>query len=396
MDEEQIEQFLKSIPGARRAAKGVILETEDGFFHATGVLTLDPELRQDEAQFVGFCAKNEILRMRNLRNAHDYLLRFRAMAIADAPRMQRVFTSRREAFERNGRVWSLSAYYDTQNEAPKAYVANLPKRSRHLVKGIPSGFAPVREVNALCLKSILGEIVVVSEALRYFYYFMMVYLHGAHYGMSSDDGLRAGLIGIRTIIGSESLDFDIDFRGALPQPTEGIIQRQVNRMIQFTFGHEYSHFLLNHLSDPRSVSDADDQTLKTYSHTHEYEADLQAIKSVSDGRHRAEVSMAAYNVFLCLHLIELLSDDHPEIPTFSVSNTHPKPLERLRSVREGLGDRNQPERGELGQAIKAVRDKKQFLSDAIKTIDQPDLLSQYGSVHMLGLGGKPGVDRIDF
>ena len=239
MNEEDIKKILALVPGARRAADGVIVGDDRGRFHITGMHERDDDLTPEESLFSPFCAKKEIIRLREIKSPHDYLLRFRAIAVVDSPRVSRVMSARRKKFERAGRIWSLSSYYDTLNDVGKRYVSRLSRRERKIARSVPSGFAPLAEANAVCLKSFVGEVIIVSEALRYFYYFMTICLHGARYGIDLTDRADAGLIGLRVMIGSEAQDFDIDPRGTLPPRTEAAIRKHVNAMIEFTFGHEY-------------------------------------------------------------------------------------------------------------------------------------------------------------
>jgi hypothetical protein len=74
MDEEAINKILKEVPGSVRAADGVIIKGEDGsFFHATGFWQKEDleGLTEDEHWFVAFCSKQEIIRLRSLRN-HEW------------------------------------------------------------------------------------------------------------------------------------------------------------------------------------------------------------------------------------------------------------------------------------------------------------------------------------
>jgi hypothetical protein len=396
MDEEQIAKLLKQIPGARRGADGVIIGDERGSFYVTDIGKADSDLSAEEQLFTPFCAKKEIIRLRSLSSAHDYLLRLRANAIADSARLSRVVLSRRKRFERNGRIWSLSAYYDTLNGPAKRYVDRLARRDRALVRAVPFGFAPLLEANAVCLKSIIGDVVFVSEALRYFYYFMTICLFGSEFGIDRPDCADAGVIALRIMKGSEAQDFDIDPRGTLARSTEAVIQRRVDDMIEFTFGHEFAHLLLDHLSltgpPIAAVLDAD---LRTYSHAQEYAADLHAIQAIrKDRAARSALTIAAYNVFLYLHMIDLMSAENSDVPHFSVSDTHPAPLDRLRSLREKLHDRASELEHEM--AIEAVHVMKEILLERIRGSARNDLLTMYGSVYLHGLGGKPRQDRIDF
>ncbi|WP_155772476.1 MULTISPECIES: M48 family metalloprotease [Mesorhizobium] len=397
MDEEKIRQALILFPGSRRAANGVIVGDEEGSFYITDFGPRDEELTPEEDFLVPFCAKKEIIRLRSLKTSHDYLLRLRAITIADSSRLNRVMIERRKKFERGGRIWTLSGYYDTFNKYHRNYILKIPHKDRKALRSVPSGFVPLIEANAICLKSVLGEVVIVSEALKYFYYYMTICLHGTRYGILPEDCVNAGLIGLRVMVGSEAQDFDIDPRGILPKPVEAAIRQSVDAMVEFTYGHEYAHFLLGHLSSVAELRMADrneDQII--YEHAFEYEADLHAIRVVTNRDYRSKLAVAAFNIFLYLYLIEFMAVEHSDVPNFAVSRTHPAPLDRLRNLRETLGNKDLPKRHELGMAIFEVRRMASIILERIKASSRSDVLTAYGSVYMHGLGGKERRDRIDY
>jgi hypothetical protein len=157
MDEIQIKELLTKIPGAKRAANGVIIPGEDGTFWY-GVKILKKEemngLTEEETFFVGFCAKSEIIRLRSLKNAHDYLLRIRAYAIVDKMRAYRVMLARKQKYTANGKPWSLSNYYHSKDYYHKSYIDRLFPRDSKRVKKLPSGLAFIQEANAICMRSL--------------------------------------------------------------------------------------------------------------------------------------------------------------------------------------------------------------------------------------------------
>lgn len=404
MDEEQIKRALAAIPGARRGADGVLIEKElDGqlyTFYATGVRIPDPDLTLEEGFLVGWCTKKEILRLRSISTTHDYLLRFRVNAIADSSRLTRVMAKRRKDFERASRQWTLCSYYDSLNVAIKSYKQRLPRQLRKRLSNVPAGFAPLVEVNAICLKSLVGEVIIISEALRYLYYYTTISLYGLNYGLQLEDCLDAGVLAVRLMLGTEAMDFDMDPRGTLPPRVEAEIQSKVDHMIEFTFGHECAHLLLGHLAgDGVATGHAKNVSpeQQLYSFENEYAADLAAIRMLGgEMETRRDLSIAAYNVFWYLHLVELLSEDFPDIPHFSVSETHPSPLNRLWALRKALGDKGQPSTAHLERVTQSIQNARKWIRERIRTSPQGDLLTMYGSVYLRGLGGKEREDRIAY
>ncbi|KPD20289.1 hypothetical protein [Idiomarina zobellii] len=86
----------------------------------------------------------------------------------------------------------------------------------------------IQEVNALCIRSLAGDVVVVSEGLEHFYYYMSVAFYGIDFGLEPIDVRDSLLIAIRIITGAETLDFDIDPRGELPSDIDKRIQEYVD------------------------------------------------------------------------------------------------------------------------------------------------------------------------
>lgn len=75
MDNKVIDEIISKFPGAKRAAQGVVFPTGDGgLFQLMAMHTSEAleGLSSDETFYLAFCAKKEILRLRELRNPHDY------------------------------------------------------------------------------------------------------------------------------------------------------------------------------------------------------------------------------------------------------------------------------------------------------------------------------------
>lgn len=392
MKEEDVRHLLDIIPGAKRGAEGVVVELEGGgILHYTGMEPVDPDLTTDEQFYTEFCSKNEIIRLRSLRTSHDYMLRVRAEAIVGSARIQRAFRHRRRLFEERGRLWSLTNYYNHRNQDAKRYIARLRRPHQKILKSIPYGLAPLNEANAVAMRSVLGEIVLVSENLHYFYYFMNIAMYGGQYDLEVRDRVDAAIIALRLMRGSESFDFEIDPRGNLPPHLEQMIQNLCRRQMEFTFGHEFAHFLEGHLA-----SDATGSPTKVYSFECEFTADRQAVLLVSsDRKGRGHLSCGAYDVLLYLHFLELAAEAG-HTPKFSISDTHPSALERLRNVRERLDDAGQPDRATLGRNIREIRRMIEFVGKRLEFSERPDLLTFYGSMYLPGFTERLRQDRIEF
>jgi hypothetical protein len=394
MKEDLIRELLK-LSGARRAAQGVIVKGLDGYeLHITDAVQIRKGFSIEEASHLAFCTQSEIIRLRELRTSHDYLLRLRVNAIAEAPRSRRVMIARREKYEARGRRWSLTQYYHGMDGPQRAYIKLLPRSDQRRVKAVPSGFALMNEANALCIKSLLGEVVVASEALRHFYYFMTIGFFGDMAGIKMDDRLVALLIAARIMIGSEALDFDLDPRGTLPANVEKWIQNVIELQTQFTFGHEYAHYL-GHLSSSEVdlSTPADSIKAKTFSLDAEYAADFAAIDLVANNGARTKLARAGYAVLLYLSFLQAMTI-LPEMTRFSLSTTHPDPRERIRALCLSLGKKSPLDRKALESAIDTV---DQYSTNLLQRMqDEKGAWTVYGSIYLPSYTTKMRRDRTDF
>lgn len=392
MTEEEIRRLLDDIPGAKRAADGVIIEGEDGLsFHITGFNKIDADLHPSEQFLTGFCSKHEILRLRDLRTAQDYLLRLRSESIAKSPRAIRTFGRRRAAFEKNGRLWSLTGYYSSINKDAKRYIERLPRKHRKRVASIPYGLAPINEANAVALNSILGDLVLVSENLRYFYYFMNIALYGLSHGIEGVDCTDAATIALRIMLGSESFDFDLDPRGTLPPDIENHLQTLTARQMEFTFGHEFAHLIEGHLTEKTDSVDT-----RTYAFECEFSADRQAVLLPRTNRKTYQMlALGACDVLLYLHFLECASL-RGMLPKFSVSSTHPPALERLRSALDAFEPKVGAYREAVKESIEAVELMAENVERRTKDAERSDILTFYGSMYLAGYTDRLLRDRVDF
>ncbi|PFG10683.1 hypothetical protein [Marinobacter sp. LV10MA510-1] len=404
MDEEKVRHLLSAIPGAKRAAEGVIIPGEGGqLFHLRNIITCKETegLSRDEAFFIEFCSRNEILRLREISGPHDYLLRLRANAIVNNPRAVRVMASRKKDFEKGGRPWALTHFYHSKDFFHKKYIKNLSRSNAKIVKGTPSGLAFIPEANALCMRSLVGDVVVVSESLEQFYYFMNIAFYGNQLGIEMIDSVDALLIAVRIMNGVEALDFDIDPRASLPIETERELNNLVSNQMQFTYGHEYAHLLCGHISSPETAFDHDSSSsnylgdLQTYNHSLEFQADLCALTNIYRSQEAFQnIAQGAFSVLLYLHFLEEANVSFG-IKKFSVSETHPTSLDRVYNLHEGLGKKSPIDNVIIDEMLKHSDQMISILKHRIKC-QREDILSFYGSIYLPSYHSKPKRDRYDF
>lgn len=423
ISEQRINELLKAIPGSRKAALGIIFpfnesqplpnnalkknerimgERIDSEFHLRNIYTQEvlEKLLDDEEFFLEFCSLNEIYRLREIKGPHDYLLRLRANSIVDDARAVRLMCQRRNHYESTGRKWSLNHYYHQKDHFHKAYISMLYPAQRKLVKTIPAGLAHIPEANALFMRSIAGDVVIVSERLEMFYYFMSLGFYGEHFGFDWNDKQSALLIAIRIMTGAEAHDFEMDPRVTPSSKAEKGLRNYVDYQMRFTFGHEYSHYLLNHLDEAEVMtyslghSNRKRESIATYNHELEYQADYFSIKNIMHNKKEFD-SMAhgAFSVLCFLHFIEKCLNKIKS-KKLSFSKTHPKSIDRIKQLHYRLGKKSPINDAIIEEMINASEQMLTIVDDAPKL--RSDIFTFYGSIHMSKYVKKPPQDRIDY
>ncbi|MGG2103319.1 hypothetical protein [Stenotrophomonas sp. NRRL B-14846] len=397
---EEMQRALLQFPGARRAANGgVLLPLEDGgFYHVQDIVNTSSlqGLTANEQFFAAFCSRTEILRLRELRNGHDYLLRLRANALVDSPRGVRVMRARRQAFESSGRPWSLSAHYHAFDAHHKSYISLLSRAHQKQLRSLPCGMAWIPEMNAMCVRSLAGDMIVASENLEHFYHFMTLGFFGADLGVPLIDQLHALLIAARIARGSEAADFDIDPRGQLDPPLAREIHKRVRAQMQFTFGHEFAHLLRGHLEqDDIQVTGAGEA--RTYAHALEFEADEYAIRHIEHDREaRAAVASSATTVMLYLEFLNQIAD-LCGMQAMALSGSHPTPLHRLQRLHAALGKLS-PLAGasQIDALIEHTLAMAGRMRQFVEQSPRADIMTFHGSAYLPSYRPKQLRDRIDF
>ena len=353
------------------------------------------------------CTKEEIGRIRNVRTQEDFLLKLRADAIADNPRFARIFDKRRQ----NKENWSLSAYFNKQPF--KDYLSYLSPSDSRACKNVVAGFAFISEPNGICFKNDFGSLIIISESLQYFLYYMNLfifsnpYINIGHYddALSSEDLLSYFLIAVRIMLGTESLDFDIDPRGKIPERLSKQVTAIVQDQVEFVIGHEYAHLLRGHLSNKiisqcslthMAMINRTCPPIKYYNYLQkqEFEADWFAIKNARYGvEKRDDIVNAAFTFFMCLDLFDAVRTYIEPQPPWRSS--HPKPVERLQRLRQKINKRFGYSANELEGFLMQIDIFKEFLAKDFLPykIDELEII---GSVYLPSTDRKPLLDRIDF
>ncbi len=187
--------------------------------------------------------RDVIERLLNPVSARDHLLRIRASPLLDHPRLYRV------ALKRAGQRESTNLLHDEFADDFTDYLALLPPVRHMIAEDVPAGYVLAQFYDAMCLRTECGRIIVISEVLRYFLYFMTL----ANLEMVGFEEIPPSVAGsaltiaARTMAMNEALDFDLDPRGTIPPRIDFIVNDLVDWQMRFIIGHEYAHHALGHV-----------------------------------------------------------------------------------------------------------------------------------------------------
>jgi hypothetical protein len=362
-------------------------------------------INSESVFYYPICTIDEIKRIENPRSGDDYLLMLRAEEIANNARIARIFFSRMSKF--NGE-WSLSSYYDGYEFSE--YIEKLPDSSATICKNVAAGFVLSNQPNGACIKSKFGKVIVVSEALRYFLYYMNVFAHHRNFELDFDDGVAALFIAIRTMLKTEALDFDIDPRGELPGLMHNYCTTVTDEQLQFVIGHEYAHLLLGHLGEDTLLSPVgnvfgafqafENTVYYTPRQQQEFDADYGSIMHADySAKERARMLNGATLFFLYLDLFYSVSDYIN--PSIRGVKTHPDPIERIWALRKSVLSNSNIETDDL-YSDKDILDWIEYfdvVKEKLRTNILPyhiDDLESYSSIYFRSRGEVGKIDRLDF
>lgn len=353
--------------------------------------------------YAPFCNKEDIDRILNINNADDYLLRLAADDIADNPRQLRTFIYyKRQA----GRSWSLSDYL--HSECFNIYRSYLTDEQKIVTDNIACGFSFTRDPNGYAAIGPYGQMIILSSSIKYFSKFTCLAIGEYDVDVPIDVRMNAMVIAVRVLMQTESLDFELDPRGIIPEALETKICAPYLMQTVFLAGHEYSHFLLGHVKESSKTEcscldikfkDKEDPT-KSYSYNvdqeQEFEADLEAMKIPMDDYEYSYYYNNVLMLFAGLTIYEAIKEyaspsigyqDHP-----SAKARYMRVLENARKpidFDEKLYCETLPER--IDQISKALVE--------VYSIN-PDLFEVYGSLYLAPPNtewrGKELIDREDY
>ena len=241
--------------------------------------------------FYAICSKSEIERIKKPKNGNDFILQLRADIIADDMRLYRVVRHYVDIAESSGVEWSLEDFYKTDHF--EYFKNHLPADLKEKVDGIATGLIFTKEANGLIFKTDFGFCSVLSASLFYFIKFSFLALIDSGGRIPAEVCVASLRIAIRTMFEKESLDFDWDPRGIIPDDIEKGITAPYPYIMTFFSFHEYSHFLNGDLDDYHAVQ----KTISTYFKDGEDSKKLGAYNSNQKQEFAADLGALNYPEF---------------------------------------------------------------------------------------------------
>ena len=197
------------------------------------------------------------------------------------------------------------------------------------------------DLNGYCEKNnYFGTIIYLNESLRYFQYFMFLALFPFNYEIPESVRLFALRISIRIFLKTEAMDFEMDPRGIVLNEIYIITWENIEHMIQYIAGHEFGHFLCEHLKKSSRKAFFTSYDGKKYesefynmNQQQEFEADLKSLElpHYTQDEYRIQFLSAIY-WFIFLDIGEYASEIIN--PSNRHIKTHPSASDRIVNIRK--------------------------------------------------------------
>lgn len=347
---------------------------------------------------LSFCTKDEINRIINCRNTNDFLLKLRADYINDNMRIFRTVLSHKREFTNK---WSLDKFFETSDF--EIFVNKLRDREKMNCKELTSGYLYSSSPNGMVMKTDYGKLMIISYSLKYFLFFMNLYYLDFKTKIPSVVRLNSLRIAIRLMFQHESLDIEIDPRGEVPVEVKEKINVNIDRQLQFVIGHEYSHYLLNHLDDKNTfvkplietykVEEQNKYEFYNTSQKHEFDADIKSIELNSRSLGKELCISDATKFFVYLSIYQHARDI--VFPPVNRCMTHPSGEDRIANILNKCSSNSDKDKkifvDHLNNDIKLASD---FLDDDIGF--NFEAYEEYGSIYLGPWHKKMLRDRIDY
>lgn len=191
--------------------------------------------------YSNICSESEIPRILDMRNGNDYLLRLKADTIIDNMRLYRVVLKKAQNTRLNGCQFALEQY--CQPYGYKEYINSLPQELKEKVRNISYSNILSNDPNGFIFESPFGICTTLSYAINDFIKYSALALLDFQEDVPNTVRLASLRIAIRTMLGTEALDFELDPRGIIPANIDEKTNHPIPYICTFIAGHEISHYL---------------------------------------------------------------------------------------------------------------------------------------------------------
>ncbi|QDZ73457.1 hypothetical protein [Bacillus cereus] len=366
-------------------------------------INTDVDLFMQKSFYRPYCNAKEIERIFNVQNNEDYLLKMRADEVADHVRLYRVMRARMHKTKN----WDFTEHFSKVEF--DNYIKRLSKGNQNKLSNVAMGFVFSNDPNGSCMKTKFGNVIIISESLRYFLFFMNLHFLDAisNVEIPVDVKQHSLLIAIRTMLKTESLDFELDPRGIIPSEIEDLCNILVQQQIEFVIGHECAHYLLGHLNQANMVEEplyrmlsheewenVRKHTFYNYKQQHEFEADINSFKLAKfhDSSEFENFISGAFLFFIYLDIYRSVSE--VIFPPMGQMKTHPDPIDRMWNLYTEFEADSKKMKGPLESLLKYTSQLKTFLQEDVGY--NIDNYETYGSVYLGQWRGPVLIDRVDY
>lgn len=158
----------------------------------------------------GICSQQEVDRIFDIKDGSDYILKLRADTILDHMRPYRVYLHKMRKNENN---WSLESSFS--NEHYSSVLNKLSEEHKKKCSSVSYGDIFSNDPNGLIFHTEHGVVSTISESLTYFLLFSQLAILNFDSKVPLAVRFNSLRVAIRTMLKTESMDFDIDPRGGL-------------------------------------------------------------------------------------------------------------------------------------------------------------------------------------
>jgi hypothetical protein len=389
---KDIKYIEKEIDGEKFVFKGLSIYSMDS-------VDKNEDEHEEKSWYRPLCSEAQISRIFNIKSTSDYLLKVRADSILENMRLYRVMMSK---------LNNSKGFWNFQNEYNdiefNKYLECLKEEDFRKCLLIQKGYVHSDDPNGHCMRTPYGDIIIISESLRHFLYYMNLHTLDFGYDIPGDIRYAALMIALRVMLQTESMDFELDPRGNVPKEIDELNKFWVNEQLQFVIGHEFSHNLLGHL-DKNNINERSLYSLglinsknsyKFYNNSQEqeFEADVKSIiipkypKAIFDEKVNAAIFFFKY-----LDIFEYVKENI--FPSMSRIKTHPDPIDRIWNIFQNTEENlNRITKDYINNLVVENQLIKDFLSDDIGY--NIEKYENYGSVYLGKWKEKMLKDRIDY